>query len=646
MSQPCGLLNAPSAAGAAPRLLFLSALVFLAASCAQEGYYNPSAIVSPAAASAAGREEYERGLSLGGRNNEEAAQWYVKSADKGNPNAQSALGLFYQNGWGVARDYSEAIKYYRMAAAQGDAIAPLHLGEMFQRGVGVPIDLDEAERWYRMAAERGNSAGNDRLVSMSKISHKTIQRSGGEAPAAAGQLEDALAALKSKDYAAAHDILLLLAKGGDKDAQFYLGSTYKNGFGVAIDYVEAAKWVRMSADQGFEPAQEMLGNMYEKGLGVPQDHAEAIRLIDKSYENATAWNQYNLATKYETGAGLTTRDNAKAIQWYRKAADRGSPEAKSRLKALLASDGGAGTGADISQAGRPLGALEAPGLPIQSAPPPSPALPQRFASVPLAFTFPKAPQRADDIAVIIGNADYSKQGHDIPDARTAYADAESMRRYALGGLGVREGNVIFLKDATGTQLAEVFGNERDHRGKLFNWVKPGKSRVFVYYIGHGAPGNAEGRAMLVPSDASAGQIALSGYPLDLLYANLGKVPAENVTVVLDACFSGASPAGSVVGKALPIGIMPKSAHVPTNVTVISAAAADQMANWEQDDSHALFTEYFLKGMSGEADKPPYGNGDGKVTLDELDRYLKETLSYVARRYYGRDQTAQIIRGEK
>ena len=245
--------------------------------------------------------------------------------------------------------------------------------------------------------------------------------------------------------------------------------------------------------------------------------------------------------------------------------------------------------------------------------------------------------------MIIGNADYSK-GHDIPNAITAYADAESMRRYAIDGLGVREGNVIFIKDATNGQLVEIFGNERDHRGKLFNWVKPGKSRVFVYYIGHGAPGNADGRAMLVPSDASAAQIALSGYPLDLLYTNLGRVPAEQVTVVLEACFSGTSPAGSVLGKSLPISVVPKSASVPTNVTVISAAAADQMANWEQDDSHAIFTKYFLKGMSGEADKAPYGNGDGMVSLDELDRYLKETMTYMVRRTYGRDQMAQIVRG--
>jgi len=284
---------------------------------------------------------------------------------------------------------------------------------------------------------------------------------------------------------------------------------------------------------------------------------------------------------------------------------------------------------------------------VDTPPPPAPAaVPSRFAEQPVPVRFAKRPERPDDVAVIIGNADYSRQGHDIPDVRTAYADAESMRRYVVDGLGMREGNVIFLKDATGIQLAEVFGNERDYRGRLFNWVKPGKSRVFVYYIGHGAPGNAEGRAMLVPVDASAGQIALSGYPLDLLYANLGKVPAESITVVLDACFSGTSPAGSVMGNALPVAIAVKPAPIPATVTVISAAAVDQIANWEPDNSHAMFTEFFLKGMSGEADKPPYGNGDGTVTLDELGRYLKETLSYWVRRDYGRDQTAQIVKGRE
>ena len=116
-----------------------------------------------------------------------------------------------------------------------------------------------------------------------------------------------------------------------------------------------------------------------------------------------------------------------------------------------------------------------------------------FPSSTLALAFRKGPPHPDDVAVIIGNADYGKQGTDIPDVTPAYADAEGFKRYATEALGVREGNIIDLRDATGAQLVQVFGSERRHKGKLFDWVRPGISRVFVYYSGHGAPGGGRGR---------------------------------------------------------------------------------------------------------------------------------------------------------
>jgi hypothetical protein len=67
-----------------------------------------------------------------------------------------------------------------------------------------------------------------------------------------------------------------------------------------------------------------------------------------------------------------------------------------------------------------------------------------------------------------------------------------------------------------------------------------------------------------------------------------------------------------------------------------------VASWEKDDSHSLFTKYFLLGMGGAADKSPHGNGDGKVAYAELGKYLDDTMTYYARRYYGRDQNAQIV----
>ena len=267
----------------------------------------------------------------------------------------------------------------------------------------------------------------------------------------------------------------------------------------------------------------------------------------------------------------------------------------------------------------------------------------RFPTAPVPVTFREGPTRPDDIAVIIGNADYSS-AKDIPDVVPAHADAESFKRYAMTALGVREGNIIDIRDATQADLVSVFGSERSHKGKLFNWVLPGVSRVHVYFAGHGAPAGPDGTPYLVPVDADAATVELNGYPLDLLYGNLSKVPARSIKVVLEACFSGASQAGSVIPRASGIFIKPKPQNVPGNVTVIAAGGAAQIASWEQDSSHGLFTKYYLLGLSGEADKNPHGDGNGSVSLRELDAYLNGTLTYFARRYYGRDQKAQIVVG--
>lgn len=267
-----------------------------------------------------------------------------------------------------------------------------------------------------------------------------------------------------------------------------------------------------------------------------------------------------------------------------------------------------------------------------------------FARASLRLEFPKAAPQPDDIAVIIGNGDYTQFGSGIPDVEPAYADSEAFMQYALQGLGVREGNVIFMRDATSAQMVRVFGSDRDPHGQLYDWVRPGRSRVTVYYSGHGAPAGTDGTAYLVPVDADAARIELNGYPLATLYANLAKLPAQSVTVVLESCFSGVSQGGAVVTRASSVYVRARIPEVPANVTVITAGQADQVASWEEDGSNGLFTEYYLKAMSGEADRPPYGNGDGRVSLAELNAYFADTLTYYARRLYGRDQTPQIVAG--
>lgn len=265
--------------------------------------------------------------------------------------------------------------------------------------------------------------------------------------------------------------------------------------------------------------------------------------------------------------------------------------------------------------------------------PPLIALQDDDLSYPKLFT-----DTSDDVAVIVENANYKENS--IPQDAAAANDAKFFKRFALEGLGIQNKNIIYLKDATKAQLLKVFGSDRRHDGQLANWIRPGKSRVYVYYAGHGAP-SEDSDAFLVPADADSTYLELNGYSVSTLFSNLAKLDTKHTTVILESCFSGVSQAGAIVSNASPLFLRPKKTVAPKNISVVSASQINQIASWEKSEPRSLFTKYFLKAMSGEADRTPYGNADGQVSESELEKYLGDTLSYWARRYYGREQKAQI-----
>lgn len=246
-----------------------------------------------------------------------------------------------------------------------------------------------------------------------------------------------------------------------------------------------------------------------------------------------------------------------------------------------------------------------------------------------------------DVAVIVGNRNYSSAN--TPAVDYAHNDADAFKKFALDVLGVRPGNLIDLRDATLNQLNAVFGNAVTAEGKLFNYVRPGASEVFVYYSGHGVPGpigratgGGEADGYLLPSDGEPSQPQITGYSIALLQSNLEKLPARSVTLVMDACFSGASNKGALVtGISGNFGIaveLPK-----TKVTRLTAASARQVAIWDDTAKHGMFTEYVLRALYGEAD----ADKDGRVTLGETKAYLDRELTYCARRTRGLPQTATV-----
>src|SRR5206468_1463472 len=82
----------------------------------------------------------------------QARQWYKQAAAQGDAAAQSLLGVLYDQGHGVARNYMTARQWYEQAAAQGHAKAQINLGVLYVKGRGVPQDYARAYMWYNLAA--------------------------------------------------------------------------------------------------------------------------------------------------------------------------------------------------------------------------------------------------------------------------------------------------------------------------------------------------------------------------------------------------------------------------------------------------------------------------------------------------------------
>jgi len=75
----------------------------------------------------------------------------------------------------------------------------------------------------------------------------------------ANEFNDGMEAFKRKDYKIAFDKWKPLAEQGHDDAQYKLGKLYREGLGVAQDYVEAYKWYYIVAKKGYGG-----GNRYMK----------------------------------------------------------------------------------------------------------------------------------------------------------------------------------------------------------------------------------------------------------------------------------------------------------------------------------------------------------------------------------------------
>lgn len=138
-------------------------------------------------------------------------------AEKGDPEAQTQLGVAYMKGTGVERSAEKGAQWYRKAAEQGYANAQWNLAFAYVRGAGVTGDYKEAVRWFKLAAEQAYPP-----------------------------------------------------------AEYDLGMMYLQGLGVSRSRTVALDWITKSADHGYKEAAAFLTSrgVVRKGEQEPSQEGE------------------------------------------------------------------------------------------------------------------------------------------------------------------------------------------------------------------------------------------------------------------------------------------------------------------------------------------------------------------------------------
>lgn len=137
--------------------------------------------------------------------------------------------------------------------------------------------------------------------------------------------------LDERDEAA--EQLEQLAEDGDADAQYIIGTAYRDGGLLIPDMVKAQKLLERAAEQDLDAAQYALGKLYLSDEADVHDSAKGIYWLKRSADSGNDYAAYRLGKEYLSGKN-TIKDAETAVSYLRQAADNGNAYAQYLLGKL------------------------------------------------------------------------------------------------------------------------------------------------------------------------------------------------------------------------------------------------------------------------------------------------------------------------
>lgn len=243
----------------------------------------------------------------------QAACWFRKAADQGDPEAQNEMGYLYIWGIGVHQDAGQAFRWFSRAAGSGWQQAKLNMAVMAMRGLGVARDPAFARQLLEDLAAKKNARAEDYLGVMYLDGNGVPQ-----------------------DNAKAEEWFSRSAKGRNPEGEFAMGQLYSVSEGHEHDFAKAAKFLRDSAKAGYVPAMYTLGVLLTKHPEVDRRGSdEPLNLLERAAEAGT-WQASAALGLMASEGNAMQQDTSTAYRWFTIATRQGGAEAESRVQGSLA----------------------------------------------------------------------------------------------------------------------------------------------------------------------------------------------------------------------------------------------------------------------------------------------------------------------
>lgn len=116
------------------------------------------------------------------------------------------------------------------------------------------------------------------------------------------------------------------AAEGSLSAAFILGRIHDEGWGVAVDEVEAFRWYKAAAEGGLAESFYFVASGYDRGAGTRKDARKAFSWFQRAADAGDLDGAYMAAQAIVDGTGVA-RDEKRGLKLMTAAAERGSRDA-------------------------------------------------------------------------------------------------------------------------------------------------------------------------------------------------------------------------------------------------------------------------------------------------------------------------------